>query len=320
MSRYFIVAFVAFALLLTQTKFAPADAGEVDSNPVPRSPKASFFFIGGAATESTLEEFVKLAGGEKANIAIIAHASQEPADDSVQNTFASLGVEHTTLIVPGSKVGLPKDCNAIYFEGGDQARLKRLLDDPLLRQLETFEGLIGGSSAGSAIAPPMMIARGMDNGVVRAGELRLIPGLGFLPGCTVDTHVGARSRDTRSMAVLALMPEVKLAIALDEDTAVYIKDGKAHVYGKGHVRLFERGPRFSSNITTKKKGELANVKGAITSFLVEGDEFGMPALPAAGRAGSASGKTDGKSGSKADTKPKGDNKPAADSKPSSGRS
>lgn len=247
------------------------------------SSKATFFLIGGAA-DLVLKDFVKLAGGEDANIAIVTHASSTPAEsgDDMQNSFTALGVKHTTVILPGSKVGMPKDTNAIYFCGGDQARLTRLLkDEPLVAQLSTFEGIIGGSSAGSMVAAPMMIARGMDGGVIRADELLLVEGLSWLHACVFDTHAGQRSRDTRSMAALALIPKAEIAIALDEDTAVYIKDGKASVYGPGHVRVFKRGDGFSSTLKATKKGLVANVKNALVSFYCEGDEFTLPAKPAA---------------------------------------
>ena len=278
------VKMIAFllALLLTQARISAADSSESFPKGAARSPKASFFLIGGAA-DTTLSDFVKLAeelAGKQPNIAIITHASSTPAEtgDDLQNSFEALGVKRTTVILPGSKVGIPKDCNAIYLCGGDQARLKRLLDEPFLGQLTTFEGLIGGSSAGAMIAAPEMITRGMDGGTIRAQALKIVDGLSFLPGCVVDTHAGQRSRDTRSLAALALIADAKLAIALDEDTAVYInKDGKARVYGQGHVRLFKRGEGFSSNIKETKKGLVANVKNVIMSALCEGDEFDIPA-------------------------------------------
>src|SRR5262245_40888104 len=141
MSRlYTFVAAVIAALLIQAGSVRAEGEAAADAAGKSKAPKASFFLIGGAA-DQVLADFVKLAGGDKANIAIITHASATPAEtgDDLQNTFTALGVKRSTVILPSSKVGLPKDANAVYICGGDQSRLKRLLDDPLLDQLQTFE-------------------------------------------------------------------------------------------------------------------------------------------------------------------------------------
>jgi cyanophycinase len=242
-----------------------------------KAPKAAFFLIGGNA-KSTLDDFVQLAGGEKANIAIVTHASDEPEKigDDLQNSFNELGVKHTTVILPGSKTGLPKDTTAVYLCGGKQSRLKRLLEEPMLSQLLTFDGLIGGSSAGAMIAAPRMIAGGMDDHAVKAKSLNIIDGLNFVSNVVIDTHVGERSRDTRLMAALVLIETADLGIGLDEDTAVYIHDGKAKVYGEGHARLFRRGEGFRSNVEARGKNVLSSVHNVLMSVLSAGDEFDLP--------------------------------------------
>lgn len=242
------------------------------------APKAAFFLIGGNA-KTTLADFVQLAGGDKANIAIITHAAEEPAKmgDDLQNSFNELGVKNTSVMLPGSKTGLPKDTTAVYMCGGTQTRLKRLLEEPMLSQLLTFDGLIGGSSAGAMIASPRMIAGGMDDHSVKARSLNIVDGLNFVPHVVIDTHVGERSRDTRLMAALVLIETAELGIGLDEDTAVYIHDGKAKVYGEGNVRLFKRGEGFRSNVEARSKNALASVHNVVFSVLSSGDEFDLPA-------------------------------------------
>lgn len=255
----------------------PAKNSSPDTPMEKTAPKASLFLIGGSA-DSTLGDFVKLAGGAEANIAIITFASSVPVEtgDELQNEFASLGVKHITVILPGAKGGLPKDVNAIFMSGGDQNRLKRLLDEPLVSQLKSFDGLIGGTSAGAMIASPKMIAGGMNDGLIQGESLRIGEGLMLLPGIVVDTHVGPRTRDVRLASALALIAEASLAVGLDEDTAVYIKDNKATVYGKGHVRLVSRGPNFVSSLSDAKKETRANVKNVNYSILASGDEFDLP--------------------------------------------
>lgn len=265
--------FVLFAFVLTMLS-----AGMTAQAASGNAPKAAFFLIGGNA-KTTLADFVQLAGGDKANIAIITHAAEEPAKmgDDLQNSFNELGVKNTSVILPGSKTGLPKDTTAVYMCGGTQTRLKRLLEEPMLSQLLTFDGLIGGSSAGAMIASPRMIAGGMDDHSVKARSLNIVDGLNFVPHVVIDTHVGERSRDTRLMAALVLIETAELGIGLDEDTAVYIHDGKAKVYGEGNVRLFKRGEGFRSNVEARGKNTLASVHNVVFSVLSSGDEFDLPA-------------------------------------------
>lgn len=272
MSPYLRQLIVIVASVLVTSTSVPA-AQSASSN----APKAAFFLIGGNA-KSTLSDFVQLAGGDKANIAIITHAAEEPAKmgDDLQNSFNELGVKNTTVILPGSKTGLPKDTTAVYMCGGTQTRLKRLLEEPMLSQLLTFDGLIGGSSAGAMIASPRMIAGGMDDHVVKARSLNIVEGLNFVPHVVIDTHVGERSRDTRLMAALVLIETADLGIGLDEDTAVYIHDGKAKVYGEGNVRLFKRGEGFRSNVEARGKNTLSSVHNVVISVLSSGDDFDLP--------------------------------------------
>lgn len=260
------------AVLVTSTSGPAVQAASGNA------PKAAFFLIGGNA-KSTLSDFVRLAGGDKANIAIITHAAEDPAKvgDDLQNSFNELGVKNTTVILPGTKTGLPKDTTAVYMCGGTQTRLKRLLEEPMLSQLLTFDGLIGGSSAGAMIAAPRMIAGGMDDHVVKARSLNIVDGLNFVPRVVIDTHVGERSRDTRLMTALVLIETADLGIGLDEDTAVYIHDGKAKVYGEGNVRLFKRGEGFRSNVEARGKNTLSSVHNVVMSVLSSGDEFDLPA-------------------------------------------
>lgn len=268
-----------------ETKPSADSSSAAESKPVTEQPgpknqfKGSFFLIGGAS-DSTFSDFAKIAGGDKANIAIITHASSEPdkAGDEAANGFASLGVKHTTVLLPGHKGGLPKDANAVWICGGDQNRITRLLDDPLPKQLKTFVNdgnLVGGSSAGAAVVVTQMIAGGMSDKIIRPNSLRLAPGLNLLEGVIIDTHVGQRSRDCRLMVAVTMLDDI-LAVGLDEDTAIYITQGKATVYGKGHVHLFRanKKPRAILKLTTD--GTAGSVSDVNVSFLTAGDEFDLP--------------------------------------------
>jgi cyanophycinase len=238
--------------------------------------KGTLYLIGGGADES-LQRFVDIAGGAQAVIAVLPHASGVPqeAADEAANLFTARGVKNIITIMPGQKVGLPKNVNAVYFTGGDQNRLIRLLDPVLALEIHDFlkrGGLVGGTSAGSAAAPPKMIAGGMEDKLVKTDSLLLGDGLGYLPGFVVDTHVLERCRHDRLMVALSLIDNV-VGIGLDEDTAVEISGKTLKVWGDGHVRILKRSDKHSSNLGSAGKGNKANVRNMIYSVLSQGDDW-----------------------------------------------
>lgn len=280
MAALALVFIVASSVVSSAADEAPAETT------TPATPKGSLYLIGGAA-DSTLKDLVDLAGGAKANIVIIPHASSVPAEaaDEMANAFTSLGVKTTQIqtLLPGSKVGLPQGATCVYICGGDQNRLMRLLEPQLIDQLHKFYmdgGIISGSSAGAAAASPIMIAGGMTDGQIRKDSLRTAKGLGFLPGTIIDTHCRERSRFDRSMVAVTIIDDV-IAIALDEDTAIHVKDGKAKVYGKGYARLFRRTSEHNSDVKSADPGVNASVHNVTTSSVAAGSEFTIPAPPKA---------------------------------------
>lgn len=238
--------------------------------------KGTLYLIGGGADKS-LQRFVDIAGGAQAVIAVLPQASGVPqeAADETANQFTARGVKNIITIMPGQKVGLPKNVNAVFFTGGDQNRLIRLLDPVLAGEIHDFlkqGGLVGGTSAGSAAAPPRMIAGGMEDKLLKSDSLLLGDGLGYLPGFVVDTHVLQRGRHDRLMVALSMIEDV-VGIGLDEDTAVEITGNTLKVWGENHVRVLQRSGENSSNLPTVSKGLKANVRKMLYSVLSEGDEW-----------------------------------------------
>lgn len=249
-------------------------------NTQPEKPafKGTLYLVGGAA-DTSLKRFVELAGGANAKIVILPHSSSVPVEaaDAAANAFASLGVKNTVILQPGGKDDLPKDTTAIWMTGGDQNRFMRLASKQLIGDVRKFlqdGGVVGGSSAGAALAAPKMIAGGMEDGFPRGSSLRLSDGLALLPGFVVDTHVKQRERHDRLMAALALISGVK-GIGLDEDTAVEIRNGKAKVHGAGCARVYERGPGFSSDLDSAKDQVKTSVRKVLYSIVPEGEEFDL---------------------------------------------
>ncbi len=270
--RQFLIA-AMMAVVFCGLKPAVADDTEVASG----APfKGTLYLIGGGADQS-LQRFVDIAGGAKAVIAILPHSSGVPqeAADEAANLFTARGVKNVVTIMPNQKVGLPKNVNAVFFTGGDQNRLMRLLDPVLATEIHDFlkrGGLVGGTSAGAAAAPVRMIAGGMEDKLLKSDSLLLGDGLGYLPGFVVDTHVLQRCRHDRLMVALSMIENVT-GIGLDEDTAIEITGNKITVRGQGHARFYKRSDKHSSTLATVGKGDKASVRNMLYSVLSEGDEW-----------------------------------------------
>ncbi|MBY0359954.1 MAG: Type 1 glutamine amidotransferase-like domain-containing protein [Candidatus Obscuribacterales bacterium] len=248
----------------------PVKAGDI---------KGTLYLVGGNA-DTSLKRFAELAGGENALVAIIPHASATPkeAADEFANQLASYGVKKTVEILPGSNGTLPKDVTAVWFTGGDQNRLMRLLDKDLQKAVVKFledGGLVGGTSAGAAAAVETMIAGGMEDGKPKAGSLRIGNGLGLLKKRVIDTHSYQYGRPDRIPVYFTMVADVSFGIALDEDTAVEIKGGKAVVYGAGMARVYVRTTDFQSELPKTKTGDMAGIRGVTYSTYSADEEFDL---------------------------------------------
>lgn len=246
-----------------------------------RAAKGTLYLVGGAA-DSCLRRFATLAGGEHGLVAIVAHASEEPAKyaDDMANKLKSFGVDNTVPILPGGKGVLPNGVTAVIIIGGDQNRLTRTMDKELADAIGLYYmdgGLVAGTSAGTAAASVNMIAGGMGEDLPKGGALRMGKGLGYKPGTIFDTHVDAYVRFLRCLAALALTGEEDFcAVGLDENTALEIKDGKARVHGTGLVRVHRRAANFASKLSTIPDGQLASISNVLISVYPAGEEFALP--------------------------------------------
>lgn len=235
------------------------------------------FLIGGKAKDC-VSHFVKLAGGADPHVVILSHASGIPRQvgNELQQELQALGVKRVTIITPRSAQVLPEDADAIYMTGGDQLRLVRLLHRgglyPQVKAAYDRGVLIaGGTSAGAAAAAQHMVAGGMVDSVLRPGSLRLAQGLGLLLGVVIDTHFAQRDRFNRMRAAVATITNT-VAVGLDEDTAVLIRDGHCTVYGRGQAHFFRR--KASDEGTTVAADQWMRVaQNAVLRSFGAGDTF-----------------------------------------------
>jgi len=211
--------------------------------------------IGGAEDRdgSILKEFVRLAGGAEAVIAVLATASDEPegAGQAYEEAFGRLGARavHTLRVSRREDAGDVKTleraqaATGFFFTGGDQLRITSTLGGtPLDEVLHRRHGegvVIAGTSAGaSAMSETMIVAGDSDHAPTKC-TIKMAPGMGFLEGTVVDQHFAQRGRLGRLLAALAQNPKV-LGLGVDEDTAVVIlPGGTLQVLGSQTVTILD---------------------------------------------------------------------------------
>jgi cyanophycinase len=236
--------------------------------------------IGGAEDREgdclVLREFVRAAGGVKANIAVMTAATEFPEEvgETYTNVFKRLGAKTVNLIHTEHRDDSETDHNlryaeeatGIFFTGGDQSRIVDFIKNTSLDQVihtrHSQGAVIGGTSAGAAMMPDQMIVGGasVSNPTVDAVELG--PGMGFLPGVVVDQHFSQRGRLGRLLAALVLEPAV-LGLGIDEDTGIIVAGDEFEVIGSGAVTVVDETTATHNNLEGLLRDEpiaLCNVK------------------------------------------------------------
>ncbi len=169
---------LAFSLLATPVARA-------DERIEPDGIRGTLFVCGGGSlADDVLERFVTIAGGADGKLVVIPTAS-ERADEPNASTeaidrwtargLASVSVLHTRSRQRAGAsdfVATLRDATAVWISGGDQSRLSEAyVDTAVERELIALlarGGVVGGTSAGAAIASRVMIAGG--NPVARVGR------------------------------------------------------------------------------------------------------------------------------------------------------
>lgn len=176
---------------------------------------------------------------------------------------------------------------AIWFTGGDQARIAQLFGTRTLPRpaLEATDAAcasgapIGGTSAGAAImSDPMLL--GGDSLPAMLGEadrdkggLETGSGLGFFRFGIVDQHFGQRSRQGRMLSALALLPDKpgRIGFGVDENTAmIFDPDGTIRVEGAGHVTVID-----ARRADLQRRNGLLRAEDVRISLLAAGDSYGL---------------------------------------------
>jgi cyanophycinase len=251
--------------------------------------------IGGAEERELggeiLERFLKMADGDKARIAVIPTASEEPrtSGENYVKLFSRMGaaqaawmkIEKREDALGGPALDLIENASGIFITGGDQSRLVELLVGTHVREAiraaHARGVVVAGTSAGASIVGGhMMVPGGGATGetAARKGMVDTVTGFGLLQDVIVDQHFSERGRMGRLLAVFAANPGL-LAVGLDEDTAVVIDgDGLLETLGSGMVTLLD-GRTTVSDYYSRKDGEILSVTGSSLTVLGPGRHFDL---------------------------------------------
>lgn len=289
-----------------------------------QAPKGSLVLVGGALKSDNADvynTFINLGGGkEKIHIAIIPAASIVPAQsgNSTKKMFQQYGVPGDHIkVFPLAVADDPstKDCdeqkwsqnsfdkklareilqyNAVFFVGGDQLRYRKILvdengnDSPMLKSIRKIYqtgGVVGGTSAGTAImSNPMILGGTPVETIIHGAEYQETPknkgpekkvwlthGFGLFPHGIVDQHFLKRGRAARLIPAMFLFKDKinrSLGFGVDEDTALIYSQNTIQIAGRSGILVIDIA---NANVTQTPHGPKA--ENIILHYLEPGDTY-----------------------------------------------
>ncbi|MES1021839.1 cyanophycinase [Gloeocapsa sp. BRSZ] len=254
--------------------------------------KGQLVIIGGAEDKegecTILREFVRRAGGTKARVVIMTAATELPREvgENYIKIFERLGAEDVRIIDTETREDASSStaleaiekATGVFFTGGDQARITSILKDTEIdaKIHERFQAgiVVGGTSAGAAVMPDVMIVEGDSETNPRMEIVDLGPGMAFLPGVVIDQHFSQRGRLGRLIAALAQQPAV-LGFGIDENTAIVVSDDQFEVVGEGSVTVVDDSNVTHTNVNEILRDEALAVCGAKLHILPHGYKFNL---------------------------------------------
>ena len=219
---------------------------------------------GGRQPPALVQHFVQLAGGaNRAKILVFAQASAsgERSGEAKAADFRELGVQARNVWITreqadaDSIVALVRDATGIWFGGGDQNRLARVLRgtrvEQAIRERYRDGAVVGGTSAGAAVLSAVMITgserrpggarRDTTQDWITIDRDNVVTDSGFalIPGAIVDQHFIRRRRHNRLIS-LVLEREPYLGVGIDESTALVVHpDGRWTVEGASVAVIYD---------------------------------------------------------------------------------
>lgn len=222
-------------------------------------PKGSLIIIGGGSRgPEVMQPIVDLAGGEKSKIVYFPMAS-ELGDQLAAERIADMKKHGAGTVLhlnitrqqadSDSILALLDGVTGVYFGGGDQSRLTRVLKgtkvEKRLHELYQNGAVLAGTSAGAAVMSAIMLtgdqkrpSRDSSFNSIEAENIVTTEGFGFVDDVIVDQHFLIRRRNNRLVSTVLEHP-MKIGIGIDEATAIWIKpDHTFEVLGKSVVVVY----------------------------------------------------------------------------------
>ena len=232
----------------------------------PSGPLGRLVIIGGALKDENAAVYQAILDGRSGGgpVCVLPTASGVPEESmqeyvDVFDAFGGRGTARGVLLTlddpaqadETSFAEVLRACSGFFFTGGSQSRIMDVFlpsgEATLASQavVERFRqgAVISGSSAGAAIMSNPMIGGGSSAGALAQGiqtldegdGVWLTEGLGFLRDGLVDQHFLARGRWARLMVAVLGTPSDPLGFGIDENTALVVENGWAHVVGESGV-------------------------------------------------------------------------------------
>lgn len=208
----------------------------------PRKPKGIVFAHGGGS-DAPLDQFAALCR-EKGPLVVIPTASaasdRARTREAMRTPWLRRGLQEVVVLHARDRdealaegfVEPLRTASCAWLVGGRQGRLEeRYVGTPVEQELHALlrrGGVVGGSSAGSAILSRVMIHHGNPEPVEGTG-------FGILPGIIVDQHFLARQREPRLVTMVERHPEL-VGFGIDEATALVVQGDRFRVVGDSVVR------------------------------------------------------------------------------------
>ncbi len=175
---------------------------------------------------------------------------------------------------------LIEKAGGIFFTGGDQLRLTAILGGTpvleLMKERYTYDDiLIAGTSAGATAMSTPMIYEVMTHGGFLKGDVRITTGLEFLKNIAIDTHFIERGRIVRMAQAISTNPGC-IGIGLEEDTAIYVLEGRElEVIGSGLITIVDGMRLTSTTIHEIGSGEPFSVRDLKVHLLACGERYSI---------------------------------------------
>ena len=226
----------AVAFLFCFPVWSLAQFDESAPEPLPAFQGTLFLHGGGAVSTEMRKIFTQIAGGKEARIVVVPTADKsDPLDQKKIDVWTEhdpsrvdfLHAESRDEVVSSIFDELLANATGVWFSGGKQTKLVDIYGGTKVEEgtikLLARGGVVGGSSAGTAIASKVMLVY---------DDFRT--GFDFLPGTIIDQHFFVRKRTDRLRHAVAMHPD-HVGFGIDEKTALIVRGRLCEVVGDSNV-------------------------------------------------------------------------------------